>query len=127
MALLLHPVRGWPRAYCPSVRPMKKSAPDEEVRWPVNLDSTSNGEYIDRDPSMQRCFTCSAARWMQSRDAGRKGMCRREWLATTGSAAIVRQTLNLLGRSGGRYPISRTTPQADCGADSWAKCFRTRC
>ena len=148
---------------------MKKSAPDDPLRLPVKLDSTSNGEYWPRPPDAALRQVERSAWAAVERNAWRTGMSRREYLASSCGAAAVFLALNLTGCRGGRYRVPeeaaldpgaaeaalagdefifdvqlhqvsaervwwrddrpslddflRTTPQADCGAPSWARCF----
>lgn len=148
---------------------MKKSAPDEPLRLPVKLDSTSNGEYFPQPPTKALREVQRTAMETALRNARAIGMTRREYLASACGAATVLLTLNQLGCGGGRYNVPKeagrdreaakhslagdefifdvqthqvsadrvwwkpgqpsladflkTTPQANCGASSWAQCF----
>ncbi|WP_437738181.1 amidohydrolase family protein [Sorangium sp. So ce1335] len=148
---------------------MKKSLPDDGLRLPVKLDSTSNGEYWPRPPDPALREVQRSAMESALENARKLGMSRREYLASTCGAATVFLALNQLGCSGGRYQVTRestvdpgaadevltgkefifdvqthqvsaervwwkegqpsladflkTTPQAECGAPSWARCF----
>ena len=148
---------------------MKKSAPDDCLRLPIKLDSTSNGEYWPRPatPALReverRAFTGAIE------SAKKLGVSRRDFLASTCGAATVLLAMNELGCGGGRYQVPKEaarepkvadatlkgdelvfdvqvhqvsadrvwwksdkpsladflkrSPQADCGAPSWAECF----
>lgn len=148
---------------------MRKSAPDDELRLPVKLDATSNGEYWPRplDRALRQVRRDALA--MAFDNARRLGIGRREFLESACGAATVFLALNQLGCGGGSYSVPRTaaldedvaqsvlggselifdvqthqvsaervwwredapslsdflktTPQADCGAPRWARCF----
>jgi len=148
---------------------MKKSAPDDELRLPIKLDATSNGEYwprpLDRALRQVRESALSSA----IENARRLGIGRRTFLESACGSATVLLALNQLSCGGGSYQVPKaaaldagaaesvlggkefifdvqnhqvsaervwwredqpsladflkTTPQADCGAPSWAQCF----
>lgn len=148
---------------------LRKSAPDEALRLPIKVDSTSNGEYWPRQPDVALREVERAAMESAAQTASRLGVSRREYLASTCGAATVLLALNQLGCGGGRYQVSKeatvspgeadktlagrefifdvqthqvsaervwwkegqpsladflkTTPQAECGAPTWARCF----
>lgn len=148
---------------------MKKSAPDESLRLPVKLDSTSNGEYWPQEPDAGLREVQRSAMESAIKTADKLGISRREYLASTCGAATVFLALNQLGCGGGSYQVPKeaavepqaadkalagkefifdvqthqvsaervwwkegqpsladflkTTPQAECGAPTWAKCF----
>jgi hypothetical protein len=148
---------------------MKKSAPDADLRLPVKLDATSNGEYWPRP--LDRALREVRRRAFDTaiENARRLGVGRREFLESACGAATVFLALNQLSCGGGSYQVPqaaalepevaegtlggkefifdvqthqvsaervwwredrpsldaflKTTPQADCGAPSWARCF----
>lgn len=148
---------------------MKKSAPDDDLRLPVKLDATSNGEYWPRplDRALRQVRRDALASALDG--ARRLGVGRREFLESACGAATVLLALDQLSCGGGRYAVPKaaaldagaaqsalggreliidvqthqvsaervwwredapsladflkTTPQADCGAPSWARCF----
>jgi predicted TIM-barrel fold metal-dependent hydrolase len=148
---------------------MKKSAPEDELRLPVKLDATSNGEYWPRP--LDRALRDVRRRALKDalENARRLGVGRREFLESACGAATVLLALNQLSCGGGSYRVPesaalepevaesvlggnelifdvqthqvsaervwwredepnlsvflKTTPQADCGAPSWARCF----
>src|SRR5690606_16510205 len=140
-----------------------------DLRLPVKLDATSNGEYWPRplDRALRQVRRDAMVSALSS--ARRLGVGRRAFLESACGAATVLLALNQLSCGGGRYAVPRaaahdadaaqgalggreliidvqthqvsaervwwredapsladflkTTPQADCGAPSWARCF----
>ena len=84
---------------------MKKSAPDEPLRLPVKLDSTSNGEYWPRPPDAALRHVERQAWEAVERNARRLGMSRRDYLASSCGAAAVFLAMNALGCRGGAYRL----------------------
>ncbi|WP_394842992.1 amidohydrolase [Pendulispora brunnea] len=93
----------------------KKSLPDEELRLPIKLDSTSNGEY-EPQPLTERLQWVNRTALQRADETSRRlGMSRRAFLRSSCGAATVLLTLNEVTACGGRYALpeeAQTEPEA---------------
>ncbi|MCZ6712958.1 MAG: amidohydrolase family protein [Deltaproteobacteria bacterium] len=97
---------------------MRKSAPEIELRLPIKLGPTSNGEFAPAPPTrkirsvMQRAVQCV------DENARRLGQSRREFLRSSCGAATVLLCINeVTGCAGGRFGVE---PEAALDADAAA-------
>jgi predicted TIM-barrel fold metal-dependent hydrolase len=86
---------------------MKKSTPEDELRLPVKLDATSNGEYWPRPLDRALREVRRHAFENAFANAQRLGMGRREFLASACGSATVLLALNQLSCGGGSYQVPR--------------------
>ncbi len=100
---------------------MKKSAPNETPKLPVKIDSTSNGEYWPEPLPARLEHLKRSALEAADRHARKRGLSRREYLASTCGAATVFLALNQLGCKGGRYQVREDATLDQGAADAALK------
>jgi hypothetical protein len=83
----------------------KKSAPDDDTRLPIKIDSTTNGEYWPRplDARLEWVRRVSVERATAA--ARRLGITRRDFLRSTCGAATVLLAINETACGGGSYAL----------------------
>ena len=84
----------------------RKSLPDEPLRLPIKLDSTTNGEYVPRPLDRRLRWVRETALARACDSARRLGVGRREFLRSSCGAATVLLTLNETA-CGGRYNVPK--------------------
>jgi uncharacterized protein len=96
----------------------KKSWPDEELRLPIKLGATSNGEYVPAPPSPRIRWVQQQALLRADEYARRLGVTRRDFLRSSAGAATVLLTLNGVSGCGGSYQVPQDAPLEPAAADS---------
>lgn len=88
----------------------KRSAPEEQPRLPVKIDSTSNGEYwpVPLTPELEHATRSALQASLENAD--HLGWTRREYLRSTCAAATTLIALNQLGCAGGKYRVAEEAP-----------------
>jgi uncharacterized protein len=89
---------------------MKKSDRERDLRLPIKLDSSSNGEYWPLEPSERLRHVVAEARQNAAENARRLRLSRREYLASACGAAAVLLGMNQLGCGGGSYRVAPEAP-----------------
>jgi hypothetical protein len=95
-----------PRVRCAGMA-IKKSDQHDDVRLPIKLDSSSNGEYWPLEPDARLAHVVARARESAGANARKLGLSRREYLTSACGAASVLLGMNELG-SRRRNAASRT-------------------
>jgi hypothetical protein len=88
----------------------KKSDPEGDLRLPIKLDSSSNGEYWPLAPDPKLEHVIASAHWSATANARKLGLTRREYLASACGAAAVLLGMNQLGCGGGGYRVGPESP-----------------
>lgn len=97
---------------------MRKSTPDEPVRLPIKIDSTTNGEYWPRPLAPRLAGAIERATANALANARRLGLSRREYLQSTCAAATALLAIDALGCDGGKYNVPQEAPLDRAAANS---------